>query len=255
MKSRLYRLASLGVLIALLIPLAIVHRPAAAQEDIATQAFEVRWMGQWISVPTSDGLYLFDSENLEADPLHYFAGKRLTLSAADPVRNRMAVYDEAEFTLLIFEPTTGDIIAELPTDFSTFGLDDIESEVARDMQYSEDGNSLAVVFTSAVIVYDAASSNERAVFPSFVDSSLNVAITEGYEPDTFITGDEYGDMVTLTLDEDSPNELFATGYVIYRLEILPGTSEVIYMQENRLLHTDLETDENGFSLLDETLFE
>lgn len=256
MKSRFSRFFGLSLCIALIFSFIAIHHPTAAQDTLDTQAYEVRWMGQWISVPTNDGLYLFDSENLEADPLHYFTGKRITVSAADPVRNRMAVFDEAEFTLLIFEPTTGDIITEIPTDFDTFGLDDIEPEVARDLRYSDDGRSLAVLFSSAVIIYDAATSNERAVFPSFVDSDLNMTIDEGSEPDTFITGDEYGDMVTLTLDEDTPNELFATGGDrIYRLELLPGTTQVIYQHENKLKHTDLETDENGYAVLDETLFE
>lgn len=218
----------------------------SAQDDITTQAFEVRWTGRWISVTSNDGLWLFDAENLEADPLHYFGSTRIAVAAADPVRNRMAVYDELAHNLLIIEPTSGDIITEIPTDFAALGLD--EPEPARDLRYSDDGQLLAVVFPSRIIIYDAATSRERI----FYQNDLFMAIDSDVEPGTFVAGTEYGMFLIYTPEVDYTSGFFATTAIsnneaIYRLEILPATSEVLYQQGDSLMRTNLETDEAGFS--------
>ncbi|MCQ3928860.1 MAG: hypothetical protein DPW16_00245 [Chloroflexi bacterium] len=230
----------------------------SAQDDIATQALEVRWTGQWISVTSSDGLWLFDAEDLEADPLHYFESTRIVVAAVDPVRNRMAVYDEAAHNLLIIEPTTGDIITEIPTDFAALGLD--EPEPARDLRYSDDGKLLALVFPSRIIIYDAATSRERI----FYQNDLFITIDSDVEPGTFVAGTGYGMFLIYTPEVDYGSGFFSTDAgpsgdeTIYRLEILPATSEVLYQQGNSLMRTDLETDEAGFSpmipLFDDGIF-
>ncbi|KAB2865054.1 MAG: WD40 repeat domain-containing protein [Anaerolineae bacterium] len=218
----------------------------SAQDDIATQAYEVRWTGQWISVMSNDGLWLFDAENLEADPLHYFESTRIVVAAVDPVRNRMAVYDEAAYNLLIIEPTTGDVITEIPTDFAALGLD--EREPARDLRYSDDGELLALVFPSRIIVYNAATSRERISY----QNDLFMAIDSDVEPGTFVASTGYGMFLIYTPEVDYASGFFATAAIsdneaIYRLEILPATSEVLYQQGDSLMRTNLETDEAGFS--------
>ncbi|MBI5929683.1 MAG: hypothetical protein HY862_10265 [Chloroflexi bacterium] len=219
----------------------------SAQDDIATQAFEVRWTGQWISVTSNDGLWLFDAENLEADPIHYFPSTRIVIAAGDPVRNRMAVYDEAAHSMLIIEPTSGDIITELPTDFAALGLD--EPEPARDLHYSDDGKLLALVFPSRIIIYNAATSRER----TFYQNDLFITIDSDVEPGTFVAGTGYGMFLIYTPDADYASDFLETGggalddEAIFRLEILPTTSEVLYQQGNSLMRTNLETDEAGFS--------
>ncbi len=211
---------------------------ASGQDNLPIQAYEVRWTGRWISATSSDGLWLFDAENLEADPGHYFPSTRIVVVAGDPVRNRMAVYDEMAHRLLIIEPTTGDIITEIPTDFAALGLD--EPEPARDLRYSDDGKLLALVFPSRIILYNATTSRERTVY----QNDLYITIDSDVESGVFVAGTGYGDFITYRPDGNSPHLLYATGASeIYRLEILPATSEVIYQQGSTLMRTDLEVDE------------
>lgn len=222
------------------------QHPTAAQEDTTTYAYEVRWAGQWIFVTGRNGLWVFDSENLEAAPRHYFEGNIISAAALEPVRDRMAVYNEDVRTLYIIEPASGDIIVEIPAVFERFELD--EYEFVYDVQYSDDGKLLAVGFDEHLVIFDALTNRQRQWFEVNVLLSLDAGIETG----TFIGGLLNGNVVTFDIQEEIfPSDSLSIEGVsffeaVYRLELLPDSAAGIALNGASLLRFDLASTDFGF---------
>lgn len=190
MKSRfMYGLALLITLVATLSG-SLVH----AQDEQREDALGVVWSpdGKWIAVPATDGLWMYDTASLESAPQHYFADHVIPVVAFDPIRDRMAVYDDDTHQIHIIEPATGEVIVDLPGEEDPFGL-------ALDLQYSADGKLLAVAYMETFKLFDAISGQERQEYGHTV-----MSIVSGIQPGTMIGGQFRGSIAVY-----DPNDVFA----------------------------------------------
>lgn len=250
MKSRLGCFLAFIILLSAALSVIPSHHPAHAQDESGPYAFGVEWSpdGKWIAVPSNDGLWMFNAEIVERAPTQYFAGHFIPVIAFDPIRDRMAVYDEDARLIHIIEPATGEVIVDIegatePYDF------------AYALAYSNDGKLLAIGYGSSFKIYDAITNRERQVY----DSSGVSAITSGLEPGTMLVGTFNGGIPSYNIHEDTfPVSSFApddlTLYeTIFTLRMLPDSTDGIALRGTGLVKFNLA--EETSSLLDPELQE
>ncbi|KAB2859949.1 MAG: WD40 repeat domain-containing protein [Anaerolineae bacterium] len=218
--------------------------PVHAQDDIGPVGFGIQWSpdGQWIAVPSNDGLWMVNAEIVERAPLQYFAGSVIPAIAFDPIRDRMAVYDETARLIRIIEPATGEIIINIEVTAEDY-------EYVYELAYSNDGKLLAAGSYTHLRIFDAITNHERQVY----DSSVS-AITSGIEPGTMIVGSFNGPISTFGINEDvfarssfTPDDL--TLYeTMFSLRMLPDTSDGIALRGTGLINFNLQAETS--SLLD-----
>lgn len=251
MKSKLTFLRPLLFIFAIIIALSggvfstsPSHR-AHAQDAVGPVGFGIQWSpdGKWIAVPSNDGLWMFNAEIVERAPVQYFAGSVISAIAFDPIRDRMAVYDEATLSIHILEPATGEIITEVEAQIDDF-------TTAYDLAYSADGKLLALGFYSWVKIYDAITYHEYATYQLNDVSS----VAAGIEPGTLLVGSYFGTISTVDINDDSgATASFTTDDLtlyetIFATRMLPNTSDGIALRGTGLINFNLE--DQTSSLLD-----
>ncbi|GIK67290.1 MAG: hypothetical protein BroJett018_50840 [Chloroflexota bacterium] len=237
------------MIVAVFIGLTSFSSPTHAQQDDSPLIYDVRWSGQWIGAPSTDGLWLFDTENPDAEPLHFLAGHAIPTLAFDPIRPRMAAFDDTTSYLRILDLETGesieDIYIETPAeDFFP---------VVYDIQYSDDGKLLVVTTGARIHVFDAASSSLRDSF-YFPGAGSEASYLEWVASVDF--GSESGEIIAGNINKyllffniASP-DLEQTASVetgVYRLEVIPNTEDILVLDQAMRFYSGTE---NTAALLD-----
>lgn len=134
----------------------------AAQED-GPLAFEARWSpdGRWIGVGSNDGAWIFEADDLSAEPLRFFEDDSVYVVAFDPVRPYAAFAPGEGEAVHVLDLETGEEVftAEVPPN-----PEEDSFSVFYDLDYSPDGSLLAVVNASMIYVLDAETGAEQHSF-------------------------------------------------------------------------------------------
>ncbi|MBZ0321208.1 MAG: hypothetical protein K8L91_32640 [Anaerolineae bacterium] len=237
------------MIVAVFIGITSFSSPTHAQQDDAPLIYDVRWSGQWIGAPSTDGLWLFDTENPDAEPLHYLVGHAIPTLAFDPIRPRIAAFDDATSYLRILDLETGesieDIYIETPAeDFFP---------VVYDIQYSDDGKLLVVTTGARIHVFDTASSSLRESFyfpgagseTSYLEWVASVDF--GSEPGDIIAGNINKYLLFFNIASPDLQQTASVESGVYRLEVIPDTEDILVLDQAMRLYSGAD---NTVELLD-----
>ncbi|MCC6804778.1 MAG: WD40 repeat domain-containing protein [Anaerolineae bacterium] len=212
-------------------------------------AFEMRWSpdGRWIGVGSADGVWIFDAEQVDAEPYHYAEGALVYVVAFDPVRPYAAFAPGDGEQVRVIEIETG---AEVFAADASIGYDEFSS-VFYDLGYSDDGQYLSVLNTSMVYALDAATGEMVLIFP-------NTASVPSYAGSGWMTSLDYGSGSETLLVSDWSAHLFVydiasrkntmihsldindgEGYRLERFEIIPETDSILLLGWGALYTYDL----------------
>lgn len=206
---------------------------AHAQDASTPLIFDVRWSGQWIGASSTDGLWLFDSENPEAEPLHYLAGHSVPTLAFDPIRPRVAVFDDLNSYVRILDLESGESIEDIyietpPEDFFP---------VVYDMQYSDDGKLLVVTTGARLHVIEGSTSRRRDSFhfPSSGSETRTLewvtSVDFGRQPGDIIAGNINRHLLFFNIASQNLGDAAALESSVYRLEVIPDSDDLLIMQQ------------------------
>lgn len=220
------------------------HR-AHAQDDDRPIAYGIHWSpdGKWIAVPSSDGVWIYDTELIERAPVQYFAGSVIPAIAFDPIRDRLAVYDEATLSIHILEPATGEIITDVDARIDDF-------TTAYDLAYSDDGKLLTVGFYVFIKIYDAITYHEYATYYSDDTSAL----ASSNKPRSMMVGSYTGSIRLFDLNVtdaaliDFLSDNLTLYETVFTLRMLPDSAEGIALRGTGLIQFNL--DDETTRLLD-----
>lgn len=222
-----------------------------AQQDSPVNAFEMRWSadGRWIGVGSTDGIWIFSTDDAAAEPYHYAEGNYVYAVAFDPIRPNAAFAPSDGEQVRVIDLETGGEVFHANTPYSS---DDFSS-VYYDLGYSDDGQYLSVLNTTMVYALDAATGDMILRFP-------NTAPVESYTGMGWLTSLDYGaDGKTLLVSDWSAHLLAydlvsrkhtmiydldindGEGYRLERLEAVPETDRVVVHGWGGLYTYDLET--------------
>lgn len=208
-------------------------------QDASLTAYEMRWSpdGRWIGVGSSDGIWIFDVDAIDAEPYHYAEGSAVYVVEFDPVRPYVAFAPSDAAQVSVIEIATGTEVfrADTPPDDASF------SSVFYDLGYSDDGQFLSVLNTSLLYVLDAATGDR-------IREHMNPAQGEDYAGLNWLTSLDYnadtGDVLVsdwnatlLGYGLDSGSSLPAHtldindegGYQLARFETIPGTDSIMLL--------------------------
>lgn len=238
------RLIILGMFVALLLTVG-----QAAAGDNTPLVFDIRWSpdGKWISASSTMGAWFFDTENPEAEPLHWFPESNIPTIAFDPSGKRAALFNDTEQKLVVIRVETGDVIYEVVPEPSTEDY----SSVVYDIQFSSDGRLLVVSNTSMLYLYDAVTGAFRKAFYypsdfSYGYSSWITTITQADNAETFFTADWAGAITAFTLEETQPLDRFSLGETgIYSLEWLSNRATLLMHNYDGLYYVDPSSQESA----------
>lgn len=230
------------VMLALLLPASVL-----AQEADSVSAFEVRWSpdGRWIGVGSTGGVWIFDAEDFDAEPLHYAEDQAVYAVAFDPLRPYAAFAAQDDTQVQVIEIETG---AEVFSAATPMGEGEFSS-VFYDLGYSDDGQYLSAVNTSWLYVIDA-ETGERARAASYADPDFVdmrdwlTALDYNDSIDTVLVSDWHGRLLAFEVANRERPEIYQLGieYGLYRFEILPETDQVLLHGSNALHTYDLTTE-------------
>lgn len=240
MKRKLFVLLALGLL-------SFLFPTAFAQSGRSLLAYEVRWSpdGRWIGVGSFDGGWIFDAQDFDAAPLHYFEGSIVYAVEFDPLHPHAA-----------FAPADGQLVRVLEIesgqkvyDVSAPMADGEFFSVYYDLRYDGNGRYLSAVNTSLLYVFDAAT-GERLQTLSDPDpddqftGNWLTAIDYGNRVGVVMVTDWNGRLLEYDLDDPpQPTEHpLGTSYGMERFETIPGTSRVLFLDVGAFYTYDLVAD-------------
>ena len=226
-----------------------------AQNEPYLGAYEVRWSpdGRWIGVGSTNGIWIFDVGDADAEPYHYAGveeGRNLVYIAEfDPVRQNVAFAPEDETQTYVIEIETG---AEVYRADTLLDGDD-PFPVYYDLRYSVDGLLLSVLNGSQLFVVDAASGDRISGFSSpfaepYAGSNWLTTLDYGNDNATIIVGDWSANLFvyapgTRNLKQENALDINdGVGYRLERFEIIPGTDEMVVLGWSELYVYDLAAD-------------
>ncbi|MCB9454104.1 MAG: WD40 repeat domain-containing protein [Anaerolineaceae bacterium] len=123
--------------------------------------------GRWIVVNTSSGLWVFDTQNPDAEPKVYYDSEEVRLTAFNPVSDELAVLitDWNNYTYLhsVLNLETGEYIVEANLMGGGGGDSNpiIPTDPIYDLRYSADGSFLAMTLGNLIYFYDPLSNFNR----------------------------------------------------------------------------------------------
>ena len=220
-----------------------------AQDERRLIAFDVCWSadGRWIGIGSTDGIWVFDADDLEAEPYHYGSGPSF-VAAFNPVRPEVPFANDEESQTRVVEIETGDevFIASTPPDDNF--------PVYYDLGYSDDGRYLAVLNSSLLHVLDGADGSRIRSYFNPIGDGINYSSTEwltalNYDPETgaFLAGDWSGNLFAFDPEGEVGAQRYApdvqTGSLwLEDFELIPGTRQVVLQSGRALNRYDLESD-------------
>lgn len=222
---------------------------ALAQDERRLTAFDVRWSadGRWIGIGSTDGVWIFDADDLEAEPYHYGSGPSF-VTAFNPVRPEVAFANDEESQTRVVEIETGDEM------FTASTPPDDNFPVYYDLGYSDDGRYLAVLNSSLLHVLDGADGSRiRSYFNPTGDGityTIDAWLTAlNYDPETgaFLASDWSGNLFAFDPEGEVGTQRYApdvqTGSMwLEDLKLIPGTRQVVLQSGRALNRYDLESD-------------
>lgn len=218
-------------------------------------AYEVRWSpdGRWIGVSSTQGAWFFDTENLDAEPLHWLEGDSISTLTFDPSGLRVALFDDTVGAVKSLKVEDGDEFYSTETTPSP----DEYSSVGYAIEYVNDGRLLASTNASIFYLLEPSTGRQRESYwvsnPPH-DYATDVWITtvaQSNDPKIVLMGTFGGNIMEYALDGTPTIDAYHdTGSGIYRIEAVPYTDSVIVLNYDGLFTYDLKTDEQ--TLIDES---
>jgi WD40 repeat protein len=190
----------------LLILLVLICIPTLTTQAGSTGplVFDIDWSpdARWMAVSTREGLWLYDVENRDAEPVRYFEDSHIPTAAFNNDGTRLTFFNEDVEKMLVMDVESGKLVAQMTPERP-------ESEsfpVLYDLQYSADGTRIAFANTSRFFVIDAGTADEIASFnePSQGDygySQWIISVTSGPDEDTYMTLDWNDTLSAFNVDE------------------------------------------------------
>lgn len=237
---------------------------ALSQEEVLT-AHGLRWSadGRWIGVGSSDGVWIFDADDLAAEPYHYGSGPAY-VAAFNPVRVEVA-FSSGETQVQVVEIETGSAI------FTADTPPDDYYAVFYDIGYSDDGSTLTVLNTSLTYLLDATTGDKIQVYanpeaaPDFSITAWATTFAYDTEGDAILTGHWGTSLFSHSLSSPKTVEKHAlftetSDVMLEQIGLIPETRDLVVMGGRTLSIYNLETKEqtpldafgdvlvNGFTL-------